>query len=294
MTHASPGWRARLFVALQHLLPQHALSHLMHRLARARWRPFKTVIIRSFARLYRINMSEALEPDLSAYPSFNAFFTRVLAPEARPLDPNPDAILCPVDGAISQIGAIENATLIQAKGQHYRVADLLGGDTARAATFEGGRFATIYLSPRDYHRIHMPLAGHPVEMVHVPGRLFSVNAATAALVPGLFARNERLVAHLETTAGPMVLVLVGAIFVGGIETVWDGVITPPHTTGEPRRWSSQGEAGALERGAEMGRFNLGSTVIALFPPGLMEWDASLAPGQAVRLGQGLGTVCGER
>ncbi|MBN2885846.1 MAG: phosphatidylserine decarboxylase [Chromatiaceae bacterium] len=290
MTQASLDLRARLFVALQQLIPQHALSHLMHRVAKSRHPLLKTLLIRAFARLYRIEMREALEPDLGAYPHFNAFFTRALRPEARPLDPDSRAILCPVDGAISQIGAIEAGTLIQAKGQRYRLVDLLGGDTQHASALDGGRFATLYLSPRDYHRIHLPLAARPRAMTHVPGRLFSVNATTTALVPGLFARNERLVAQLDTDAGPMTLVLVGAIFVGGIETVWDGVITPPHRPGAARHWTLGKDARPLGRGAELGRFNLGSTVILLFPPGMMEWHATLAPGQPVRLGQALGLL----
>ena len=280
----------RLFIALQHLIPQRWLSERMYRLARVRWRPLKRFIIRHFARIYRIDMSLALEPDLDAYPHFNAFFTRALKPDARPLDPDPAAILCPVDGTISQIGTIEAGRLIQAKGRDYSVESLLALAPGEPHPFEGGRFATIYLSPRDYHRIHMPLDGRLDQMVHVPGQLFSVNAVTAAGVPDLFARNERLVCRFETEAGPMALILVGAIFVGGIETVWAGEVTPPHSGLEPKRWDYEVDEQCvrLERGEEMGRFNLGSTVILLLPPGQAEWESGLAPGDGVRLGQRLG------
>lgn len=281
----------RLFIALQHLVPQRWLSERMYRLARVQWRPLKRLIIRNFARIYQIDMSLALEPDLDAYPSFNAFFTRALNPAARPLDLDPTVILCPVDGAISQIGTIEAGRLIQAKGRDYSVESLLALAPGEPHPFEGGRFATIYLSPRDYHRIHMPLGGRLDQMVHVPGQLFSVNAVTAAGVPDLFARNERLVCRFETEAGPMALILVGAIFVGGIETVWAGEVTPPHSGLEPKRWDYEvdDQCIRLERGEEMGRFNLGSTVILLLPPGQAEWESGLAPGNAVRLGQRLGT-----
>lgn len=282
----------RLFVALQHILPQHGLSNLMYRLARIRWRPLKALLIRLFARLYRIDMTQALEPDLSAYPHFNAFFTRALKPGARPMDPDPRALRCPVDGAISQIGPITDGCLIQAKGHQYRVEDLLGLVPGSEHPFDGGQFATIYLSPNDYHRIHMPIAGSLTEMLHVPGRLFSVNATTAGLVPGLFARNERVVCRFDTDAGHMALVMVGAIFVGGMETVWAGEVTPPHASQSIKRWDypSAGQRIRLDSGAEMGRFNLGSTVILLFPPGRVQWEPRLVPGQTVRLGQRLGVT----
>ncbi|MBK5963834.1 phosphatidylserine decarboxylase [Thiocystis minor] len=290
--HPTPSPRERLFVALQHVLPQHGLSTLMHRLARVRWRPLKALLIRAFARLYRIDMSLAVEPELSAYPHFNAFFTRALRPDARPLDPDPRAVLCPVDGTISQIGRIAAGRLIQAKGHDYGADALLGLANGVAHPFDGGVFATIYLSPSDYHRIHMPLAGALAEMTYAPGRLFSVNNSTAKLVPGLFARNERVVCRFATEAGEMALVLVGAIFVGGIETVWAGAITPPHSGRALQHWDHRNDTDPirLERGAEMGRFNLGSTVVLLFPPGRIEWESNLAPGQQVRLGQRLGVL----
>lgn len=287
-----PSLRERLFVALQHVLPQHGLSTLMHRLARARWRPLKALLIRAFAQLYRIDMTQAAEPELSAYPHFNAFFARALRPDARPLDPAPQAVLCPVDGTVSQIGRIAAGRLIQAKGQDFGVRELLGLTNGAAHPFADGVFATLYLSPSDYHRIHMPLAGTLAGMTHAPGSLFSVNDSTTRLVPELFARNERAICRFATEAGDMALVLVGAIFVGSIETVWAGEITPPHSGRALAHWDYRNAANPvrLERGAEMGRFNLGSTVILLFPPGRVAWDASLAPGQQVRLGQRLGVL----
>ncbi|NEX21608.1 phosphatidylserine decarboxylase [Thiorhodococcus mannitoliphagus] len=285
-----PSIAERLFVALQHLIPQRWLSTQMYRLARVRWRPLKALLIRIFARLYRIDMNLALEPRLAAYAHFNAFFTRALKPDVRPLDAHPRALLCPVDGAISQIGAISNGKLIQAKGHEFSVEDLLGLESSETHPFDGGQFATIYLSPNDYHRIHMPLAGDLTQMRHVPGRLFSVNATTARLVPGLFARNERLVCRFDTEAGNMGLILVGAIFVGGIETVWAGEITPPHSQQSIQRWDYADDAQhiRLEAGDEMGRFNLGSTVILLFPPNRVQWEPGLVAGQKVQLGQRLG------
>ncbi len=285
-----PRLSERLFVTLQHLIPQRWLSEQMYRLARVRWRPLKTLLIRSFARIYRIDMSLALEPDLATYAHFNAFFTRALRPDARPLDATSQAIFCPVDGAISQIGVISDGKLIQAKGRHFDVRTLLGLERDAPHPFDGGQFATIYLSPSDYHRIHMPLTGDLTQMTHIPGRLFSVNATTARLVPGLFARNERVVCRFDTQAGDMALVLVGAIFVGGIETVWSGEITPPHSAPDIQRWNYSDDAQRihLEGGEEMGRFNLGSTVIVLFPPGRIHWTPELAPGQTVQLGQRLG------
>lgn len=284
------GWGERLFVALQHLIPQRWLSERMYRIARIRWRPVKGLLIGLFARLYRIDMSLAEEPRLSAYPHFNAFFTRALRSDARPLDDDPRTILCPVDGAISQLGAIVDGQLIQAKGHGYGARELLGLDPSETHPYEGGSFATIYLSPNDYHRIHMPIAGDLTQMIHVPGRLFSVNAATAKLVPGLFARNERVVCRFDTEAGCMALVMVGAIFVGGMETVWAGEITPPHSELDPQRWDYADDCQhiRLEAGDEMGRFNLGSTVILLFPPGRVDWEPGLSAGQKVRLGQRLG------
>jgi phosphatidylserine decarboxylase len=288
MTEPVPGLGARLFVALQHLLPQHALSGLMYRLARVRWRPLKDLLIAAFLRLYRIDMTEASEPNPKAYPHFNAFFTRALRPDARPHDPDPQTVVSPVDGMVSQSGRIRSGRLIQAKGRDFTVEELLGGDPEQARTFSGGTFATIYLAPSDYHRIHMPLGGDFTWMQHIPGRLFSVNATTADLVPRLFARNERVVCRFDTELGAMAMVLVGAIFVGGIETVWSGEVTPARTP-KPSVTPGAGVGSVrLERGAEMGRFNLGSTVVLLIEPGRVQLDETLVPGRKIRLGQRLG------
>jgi phosphatidylserine decarboxylase len=226
MTQPVRGLGARLFVALQYVLPQHLLSALMYRLARLRWRLLKNLLIATFLRLYRIDMSETEQPDAKAYRDFNAFFTRALRPDARPMDLDPRAVVSPVDGRISQSGPITASRLIQAKGRDFTVEELLGGDPEQARVFIGGTFVTIYLAPSDYHRIHMPLGGDLAWMRHIPGRLFSVNNVTADLVPRLFARNERVACRFETDVGAMAMVLVGAIFVGGIETVWAGEVTP--------------------------------------------------------------------
>ena len=289
-TERDSGWGARLFVGLQYLLPQHLLSRLMYRLARVQSAPLKGWMIRAYVRLVGVDMSQAAEPDLAAYPHLAAFFTRALRPEARPLDPDPAAVLSPVDGTVSQIGTIAEGRIVQAKGHDYSVRDLLGGGPA-AQPFDGGRFVTIYLSPRDYHRIHMPLAGDLAQMTYLGGRLFSVNRMTAERVPGLFARNERVVCRFGTDAGPMALVLVGAIFVGGIETVWAGEVAPAGPGPRCRRWDYADQVPPIHlgRGAELGRFNLGSTIVLLSPPGAVTWDETLSPGRTVRLGQRLGT-----
>jgi len=282
-----PGLGGRLFVALQHLIPQHLLCTLMYRLSRMTWAPLRWALIHGYLGVIRVNMDEALEPSPDAYPSLNALFTRALRPDCRPLDPDPGSLVCPVDGTLSQAGEIREGRIIQAKGHDYSVADLLGPN-GRPERYEGGRFATLYLSPKDYHRIHMPLTGRLSGMTHLPGRLFSVNALTTELVPGLFARNERVVCDFETDAGAMAMVLIGAIFVGGIETVWAGEVTPSRAAGA-RATEPEGPV-VLERGAEMGRFNLGSTVVLLFPPGRMDWEAGLTPGRAVRLGERIGAL----
>jgi phosphatidylserine decarboxylase len=283
-------WYHRLYVGLQHVLPQHLLSAAMFRLTRLRWRPFRRVFIRIFIRLFRVDMAEALEPDADAYATFNAFFTRALRPGVRPTAPQPDALICPADGTLSQLGSAEDGHLFQAKGLDYSLLDLLGGDGVLAARFSGGSFATVYLSPRDYHRVHMPAAGRLQEMTHVPGRLFSVNAVTTSLVPRLFTRNERVVCLFEGESGPFAVILVGAIFVGSIETVWSGQVTPTAGGRSPSRRYSGAEAVTLAAGDELGRFNMGSTVILLFPPGVVAWEPGLEPGDAVRMGQRLGLV----
>ncbi len=277
----------RLAVLPQYLLPKQALTTLAGRFARAEAGPLTTHAIRLFIDRYGVDMHEAAEPDPAAYRSFNAFFTRALKPHARPLAGA--AWLCPVDGAVSQCGAIAEGRLLQAKGHDYTVTALLGGDEALAAPYAGGSFATLYLSPRDYHRIHMPCAGRLLRMRHVPGALFSVNPTTARGVPGLFARNERVVCLFEGAQGPFAVVLVGATIVGSMATVWHGVVNPPRP-GEVRDWHY--EAGRdsapvkLARGAELGRFLLGSTVIVLSPRRL-PFEPSWAPGRAVRMGEAM-------
>jgi len=281
---------ARLFVALQYLLPQHGLSRLVHVLARRRWPPLKNLLIRGFVGLFRPDMSDALEPDPRRYATFNAFFTRALRREARPIDADPVAVVSPVDGTLSEAGPISEGRLLQAKGIHYPLEALLAGREEWSARFLGGVFATIYLAPYDYHRIHMPCAGTLIEAWYVPGRLFSVNRTTAAAVPGLFARNERLVCgFLDLEARPFALVLVGALNVGSMSTVWHGEVTPRR----PRRIAPLPLTALraplrLEAGAEMGHFNLGSTVIALFPPATVALHPELVPGRTLRVGQRIG------
>jgi phosphatidylserine decarboxylase len=279
---------ARAFVALQYLLPQHLLSSLAHELTRSRVPWLKNALIGRFVQHFHPDMSEAAQPDPLAFESFNAFFTRALRPSARPADPDPCAIVSPVDGSVSQLGRLNGSWLVQAKGHAYTLESLLAAEGSWPETFRGGAFATLYLAPFNYHRIHMPLAGTLRAAWYVPGRLFSVNAATAASVPGLFARNERLVCVFGTGPLSFALVLVGALFVGSMSTVWHGEVTPR----QPRRRTELPLDGSragltLARGAEVGRFNMGSTVILLLPPGSAEWRATLAPGSTVRVGAAL-------
>ena len=226
MTENPLRWYEHLFVGMQYLLPHHLLSALMFRITRIRWRPLKDLVIRNVVRHYRVDMAEALQSDPAAYRSFNEFFTRTLRPGARPLAEQEDAVVCPADGALSQLGTITDGRILQAKGRDYSLLELLGGRADWAERLNGGTFATIYLSPRDYHRVHMPLEGRLREMIHVPGRLFSVNPVTTSLVPRLFGRNERVLCMFEGEVGPMAVILVGAIFVGSMETVWAGQVTP--------------------------------------------------------------------
>ena len=280
-------------VALQYLLPHRLLSRLALVAANWRWRPWKDWLIGLVIRHFDVDMAEAAEPDAHAYPSFNAFFTRALKPGARIPDPDPRALLLPADGRISQLGRIEPdasgaGRIFQAKGQTYTAAELLG-DASAAAPFNDGWFATVYLAPRDYHRVHMPATGTLRETLHVPGRIFSVAPFAVQTIPRLFARNERLVCHFDTGFGPMCVVMVGAILVSGVETVWSGVEIPRYASTTVRKdWRGKGIA--LERFAEMARFNYGSTVIVLLPKGCVELDASLQAEQEVRLGQRLGHV----
>ncbi len=270
----------------QYLLPHHALSSVMHWLARIETPVIKNAMIRFVIRHYQVDMSLARQPDYRAYPNFNAFFTRELKPQARPLPEDPQVIVSPVDGAISQTGAVREGRIFQAKGRDYGLRDLLGGEANLARLFERGHFATLYLSPRDYHRIHCPLDARLREMIHVPGRLFSVNPATTRVIPGLFARNERVIALFDTDRGPMALVMVGAIFVSSIETVWAGEVTPPrHAT--VRRWDYAPGQWTFRRGEELGRFNMGSTVIVLFGDRQIQLCPELQPGATVVMGQAL-------
>jgi phosphatidylserine decarboxylase len=262
----------------------------MFRATRIRWRPLKDLLIRSVIRHYRVDMTEAQEPDPSAYGSFNEFFTRSLRRSARPLADQQEAVICPADGALSQLGSIANGRVFQAKARDYSLLELLGGRADWAGRLDGGTFATIYLSPRDYHRVHMPLPGTLREMIHVPGRLFCVNPITTFLVPRLFGRNERVLCLFEGDAGPMALILVGAIFVGSMETVWAGQVTPAGER-KPSRHYEDKAAIRLEKGAEMGRFNMGSTVILLFPPDTVVWDPKLKPGERLHMGQRIGQLC---
>jgi phosphatidylserine decarboxylase len=258
----------------------------MHKLARIRWRPLKNLIIKIYTALNAVRMEEAVVEDKYAYEHLNAFFTRALKPECRPFDTQNNSWLCPVDGSVSQAQDIKQGRIFQAKGQDYSLLELLGGDEQRTAPFENGRFATLYLSPRDYHRIHMPVKGTLKHMSYIPGRLFSVASHTVNVIPRLFARNERCACFFETEYGPMVMVLVGAINVSAIETVWhEGRVT---TTGSKiNRIDYTDDEITLERGQEMGRFNLGSTVIVIGTEQL-QWDALIQPGAEIKLGQCLG------
>jgi phosphatidylserine decarboxylase len=287
----------RLLAAPQYLLPHHLLSRLMLRATRSPKRWWKNTLIHWFTRHFGVDMSEVQERDPLAYTSFNAFFTRALRPDARPLPKAQDAIISPVDGTVSQVGRIQGEQILQAKGHEFTLSELLGGDTTQARPFHAGHFVTLYLSPRDYHRIHMPFSGQLRDATYIPGRLFSVAPYTVRSVSGLFARNERLAVRFITDAGPMAMILVGALFVGCIETVWAGVVTPPHRHWvRVQRFDTPNSARIhLQRGEEMGRFNMGSTVILLFGPNAVAWHDELRPGAHLRMGQVIGRVlpCGE-
>ena len=274
-----------LVTRLTYLLPHRLLSSLARRLAYSSSPRTKQWLIDTVTRKFGVNLGEAAQSDPTAYPTFNAFFTRALKPGVRLADPDPRALLMPADGRISQCGKIEGGRIFQAKGRSFTAAELLG-DAEAAKTFENGLFATVYLSPKDYHRVHMPWTGTLRETVHVPGRLFSVGTAAVATVPRLFARNERLVCHFDTSFGPMASVMVGALLVSGVETVWSGVEIPRYGDAVTRKdWRGKGIV--LERFAEMARFNYGSTVIVLLPPGVAELAPELVAESPVRLGQTL-------
>jgi phosphatidylserine decarboxylase len=283
----SPSFSDRLAVLPQYLIPQQALTAFAGWVAGSQWGAVTTGIIDHFVRRYNVNMSEAANPDTASYKSFNAFFTRALRGDARPLAQAD--LVSPVDGAISQCGPIAGDQVFQAKGHSYSTRALVGGDAALAAQFQDGEFVTLYLSPRDYHRIHMPCAGQLMRMVYVPGDLFSVNPTTARGVPGLFTRNERVVCVFEGEHGPFVMVLVGATIVGSMATVWHGVVNPPRP-GTVREWTYEMGNIALAQGEEMGRFLLGSTVVMLFPQGVMQFNPDWTPTRPIVMGEAMGSV----
>ena len=297
---------------LQRLLPKKAITQFGSLIADAHAGPITHAIIRWFIKRYGVNMDEAADPRVESYASFNLFFTRALREGVRPLADVVNAVnsgdaidaantpgtrhapwLCPVDGAISQFGTIERDQIFQAKGHHYSTRALVGGDAQLAAQFDDGSFTTLYLSPKDYHRIHMPARGTLRRMIYVPGDLYSVNPQTARMIPGLFARNERVVCVFESAGSeqrcPFALVLVGAAIVGSMATVWHGVVNPPRTR-DVREWRYEDGQVVLERGAEMGRFLLGSTVVMLFPQGALRFNPEWAPERAIRMGEAMGTI----
>ena len=276
-----------LAVLPQYLIPKKTITAWAGKLAHLRAGPWTTSVIRWFVQRYQVNMAEAANPDIASYATFNEFFTRPLKADARPLAHA--GWICPVDGAISQLGPIEKDQIFQAKGHRYSTTALVGGDATLAAQFDNGSFATIYLSPRDYHRIHMPCDGVLRRMMYVPGDLFSVNPTTARGVPGLFARNERVVCVFDSDHGPFVLTLVGATIVGSMATVWHGVVNPPRSP-QVREWSYEAGVVRLRRGEEMGRFLLGSTVVLLFPANTLHFTPEWAAEQPVRLGEPMGSV----
>jgi phosphatidylserine decarboxylase len=276
------------FMTLQELLPQQQLTRLVGKIAASEKPWLKQLFIDRFIKAYGVNMEEALQSDPKAYRSFNEFFTRPLKPGARPLATAADAVLCPADGVISAIGNIDNDSLIQAKHKRYSATALLGGDAARAALFRDGTFATVYLSPKDYHRVHSPLLGTLREMIYVPGKLYSVNQTTADHIDNLFAINERVVCIFDTQHGPMAVVLVGAMIVAAVETVWAGRVAPGFTAVTTQRYE-QGEV-IISKGGELGRFLLGSTAIMLFGAGMVEWQMDLSNGPSVQMGQQVGRL----
>lgn len=285
-TPASTG--DRLFAGLQYVLPKHLLSRLIYHVMRIESPGIRKLIISNFLRGYDVNMAEAAQPDPFAYRSFNDFFTRALKPDARPIDMSPDAIVSPVDGTLSQRGLIHDGSILQAKGQHYTLVELLANDAEAVEAYRDGSFACIYLAPYNYHRIHMPLAGQVRRTVYVPGDLFSVNAATARTVPRLFARNERVICDFDTALGRMAVILVGALFVGSMETVHCGEINPPPRPRKAPVVIDRGNGHDFARGEELGRFNMGSTVVLLFQRDRIQWEAGFVPELRVQMGRGIG------
>lgn len=285
-------WRDRLFAALQYVLPKHLLSRCMYAIARSASPSIKNTVLRVFLKGYRINMAEAEQPDPFAYRTFNAFFTRALKPGARPIDASPAAVVSPVDGTISQCGELRGDSILQAKGHRYSLQQLLAGDEDAIAAYRDGSFACIYLAPYNYHRIHMPYGATARANWYVPGELFSVNAATARAVSGIFARNERLICDFDTALGRMAVILVGALFVGSIETVHCGEVNPPPQRRRVAQPLAAGVGRRFEKGAELGRFNMGSTVVLLFQRGRMTWHDALVPESTVQLGRAIGRAHG--
>ncbi|AUD78128.1 phosphatidylserine decarboxylase [Kangiella profundi] len=273
-----------LKVLSQYLIPQHGISLLMGKIAESENVKIKNAFIKWFIKKYGIDMSIAERENPEDYKTFNDFFTRSLKADVRPIDSDDNSIVHPADGAISQLGKIDNGYIFQAKGHTYSAKTLLGGDADLAAPFQDGEFATVYLAPKDYHRLHMPIDGQLTKMIHVPGKLFSVNPLTARKVPNLFARNERVVAMFDTELGPMAMVLVGATIVGSVETVWHGTVTPP-TRKEVRSWDYEHGEVSLKKGEEMGRFKLGSTIVLLFPKDTLEWHKNMKAYAPTVMGQ---------
>lgn len=280
----------KLFVLSQYITPQLGVSNLAGRLADNDRSPaLKNRVIKWFIGRYGVDMSEAAEPNPEAYATFNDFFTRELKPGIRPLADGEKTLVSPVDGAISQLGQVTGDRVFQAKGQSFSLRELLGGEEATTAPFADGEFSTIYLSPKDYHRIHMPMAGTLRQMIHVPGKLFSVNPVTAENVPNLFARNERVVCIFDTASGPMALVLVGAMIVGSVETRWAGVVVPGSRQVTSTLYEGE-QAISFDKGEEMGRFRLGSTVIMVMPKGSVSWNSDQVAGKTVRMGEAFGAL----
>ena len=286
----STSIKDRIFAVVQLILPHHFLSGIMFRITRIETKWFKNFFITKFISIYNVDMSQAQAESAESYKCFNEFFTRPLKQDARPIAEGSNTIISPVDGTVSEVGRIHNNQIFQAKGKTYSLETLVGGSPERAQFYNNGFFATLYLSPRDYHRIHMPLAGRLREMVHVPGRLFSVSPSTVRGIQSLFARNERVIAGFSTDAGSMAMILVGAIFVSSMETVWAGTITPPPGK-NLRQWSYDTQQPIqLKQAEEMGRFNMGSTVILLFPENSIRWEEKMICGQKIQFGEKIGEV----
>ncbi|EAQ63983.1 rhodanese domain protein/phosphatidylserine decarboxylase [Marinomonas sp. MED121] len=279
----------QLFALAQHITPQKTLSRLIGKIAECENTWVKDTFIKHFISKYKVDMNEAIESDPTSYKNFNAFFTRAIKPELRPIASEANAIACPADGAISQLGKIEYGTLLQAKGSTYSLTSLLGGDAELSNKFIGGKFATVYLSPKDYHRVHMPIDGKLIKMIHIPGKLFSVNKVTAEQIPNVFARNERTVCIFETAVGPMAVILVGAMIVASIETIWAGQVTPFNKNVVTWDYDKLNQV-ELKKGEEMGRFKLGSTAIVLFGEDANNWEETLEATTPTTMGMPFGTI----